>query len=631
VELPSVAALASATLGVYVAAVTGRIARAPGWEDQRWFPAVALTAALAALGTVSLGTGLPDAGLRWAFAGQVALLVLHVAAWIRHAGAALGQPRSRRDRVLAAALSAAGLGMLVPGLGFTGAMVHRVAPRFGFHYAEPVVTPYAAALYAAGLLALAWTFLRFAAAWRRGVARARAPGAGLAAILLLSLHDAAVVAGIGGGVYLLDFGHLLAVGAVGYSLAGRFGREARALAEMRENLSRLVEERTRELAQAHEELHRVEKLGAIGRLAAGVAHEVNNPAAAVAANLTYFAEQLRAGRVPEDADSLLEESRQSVDRIVGIVRQLLDAGRLAAARDVVLVPVSVAGAARAAARLAEARCGSGVAFAVEVPADLWVLAQERPLVQVLTNLAVNGAQAVPAERRDGLVVLSAREREGRVLVQVRDNGTGMSPETLRQVFEPFYTTKPVGRGTGLGLPVSRGIALGLGGQLRLESQPGEGTTAVVDLPAAAHGAQSPEPAPPPLPGGRVLAVDDEADVLAGLGRLLRAHFEVRLAGGVEEALAAARAERFDLVLCDVVMPEGGGLRFHERLRDEAPALAARTIFVTAGAVDEGTRRRLAEHLQPVLEKPIDLAALGRAVRALGAAAPPAPDQSSTGA
>jgi signal transduction histidine kinase/CheY-like chemotaxis protein len=627
VSLPSVAALVSAVLGLYVAAVTARISRAPGWEDQRWFPVVALTAAVSEIGTVAADLRLPPGWLLRLFEWQLFVIGLHFAAWVRYAGAVTGDPRSRRDRVVAAALAAAGLAALVPGAVFTGEMRHRVAP-LGLSYPDPAVTPYADLLFAALLVSMVWTLARFARGWRRGVPNAGSIAVAVGVILALSLNDALVAARLLRGIFLLDFGHLVAVGAVGYSLAGRFAREARLLAAMREDLSRLVDERTRELARAHEELSRVEKLGAIGRLAAGVAHEVNNPAAAVAANLTYFAEQLRAGRVPEDAASLLEESRQSVDRIVGIVRQLLDAGRLAAARDVALVPVSVAGAARAAARLAEARCGSGVAFSVEVPSDLWVLAQERPLVQVLTNLAVNGAQAVPAERRDGQVVISAEAREGRVLVQVRDNGVGMSPDTLRQVFEPFYTTKPVGRGTGLGLPVSRGIALGLGGQLRLESQPLQGTTAVVELAAASPDAQPEEPAAPPLPGGRVLAVDDEADVLASLGRLLRAHFEVRLAGGVEEALAAARAERFDLVICDVVMPDGGGLRFHERLRAEAPALAARTIFVTAGAVDESTRRRLAEHRQPVLEKPIDLAALGRAVQALVGDEPP---QSSTGA
>jgi signal transduction histidine kinase len=274
------------------------------------------------------------------------------------------------------------------------------------------------------------------------------------------------------------------VAAIGYSLTDRFAADARSLAELRTRLENLVDERTRELATALEALHRSEKLAALGQFAAGVAHEVNNPAAVVTANLSYLSEcKDEEGAWPDDTGECVRESLGSMERIARIVRQLLDAGRLSAS-PAATGAVALAPVARESLRTARARCGTRVRLVDEVDAQAAALGQEAVLLQVLVNLVVNAVQAIPPGRADGRVTVRSERAGGRVRLLVEDNGSGMKPEVLRRVFEPFFSTKPFGVGTGLGLAVSRGLVQSLGGDLRLESTPGGGTRATVELPEA---------------------------------------------------------------------------------------------------------------------------------------------------
>jgi C4-dicarboxylate-specific signal transduction histidine kinase len=153
-------------------------------------------------------------------------------------------------------------------------------------------------------------------------------------------------------------------------------------------------------------------------------------------------------------------------------------------------PVALAEAVRQALATARARCPAHVLLTEQVPADLWALAEDEMLHQVVVNLVVNGAQAVP-DGRPGKVEVRAEQQGERVVLTVEDDGAGMPPDVLRRVFEPFFTTRPFGTGTGLGLAFSRGLIAGLGGELRLDSAVGRGTRAVIALPraAAASGAE----------------------------------------------------------------------------------------------------------------------------------------------
>jgi CheY-like chemotaxis protein len=230
------------------------------------------------------------------------------------------------------------------------------------------------------------------------------------------------------------------------------------------------------------------------------------------------------------------------------------------------------------------------------------------------------------EGRSGHVTIRAERSGGRVRVLVEDDGVGMDDEVRRRVFEPFFSTKPIGVGTGLGLAVSRGLAASLGATLAIESTPGRGTRATVDLVEARRPDRRCEDEAPLAPAGRrrrVLLVDDEAAVLRALSRLLEPHYAVSTARSVDEAVALADLHRPDLLLCDVVMPDGGGEALYLALRTHAPELAGRVIFITGGASREGAREFLPGQPQPVIEKPLDLGSLARLAERL---APDAPAQ-----
>jgi signal transduction histidine kinase len=278
--------------------------------------------------------------------------------------------------------------------------------------------------------------------------------------------------------YLVEAGFVLPIVAVYWSIAARFVEEARTLERMRAKLASDVAERTRDLARAEQALSLAERLAALGRFANGVAHEVNNPASVVTANLRWLADALEAGDDRADMTEVVGESLESMRRINDLVRKLVDAGRIASA-----TPGGSADLADAVQRAVleyRARVPS-VEFTTAVPADVWVRVRPESLSQVLSHLVANAAEAVPAGQR-GHVSIQAERRPGTVRVQVSDDGRGMSAQTMRRAFEPFFTTKPEGQGAGLGLAISRGVVEGHGGSLWLESDEGRGTTATFELP-----------------------------------------------------------------------------------------------------------------------------------------------------
>lgn len=503
------------------------------------------------------------------------------------------------------------VGALTPLL-VTGAIHHHAFEPLGFVYRSPLTTLAGDVAYAGVLGLLLVPITRFFRAWRQGVASAGVQFLALALLLLLAVNDALVLGGAWSAPYLVDVAFLLPIAAVGYALTSRFVRDARALVALRGDLQRQVADRTAELGRAQEALHRAEKLAALGQFAAGVAHEVNNPAAVLSANLGYLLEN-EAADLTENGRSAIEESLQAVQRIAVIVRQLLDAGRLAANPEprgsVALRPL-----AEGALSVARARFPRRVRLVDEVAEGLHASAQEGVLAQVLVNLVVNAVQSIPEARTDGSVTLRGEAAGDRVRILVEDNGSGMEPEVLRHAFEPFFTTKPFGSGTGLGLAVSRGLVASLGGELRLESEPGKGTRAVIELVRAdppVAGARGRSETAPPASRPRMLIVDDEAGVLRSLQRVLEKHYRVQVAAGVEDGIARAQADEFDLLLCDVMMPAGGGERLYEALRARDPAKAGRVVFFTGGAVTEAARAFLLHQPQPVLLKPLDLEQLAR--------------------
>lgn len=621
----SAIAISSAALAIYVAILNHRFARAPGWSDQRWFSGVAFAIAAFSILNLPITMATSDALVLAASRAQLLAVPLHSAAWLMYSRGQAGTPVRRWEVGLSSVLAALGLLSLVPDAVYQMPLRRSAFEPLGITYVVPRSTLLGDVVLVLSVGTLALVTARFFVAWRRRSRHALLQFVALAAFFLLAANDALVACGVYAGPYLVDLAFLVPVGIVGYSLTSRFAEDARALAELRTGLQKLVDERTRQLTQAQVALHDAEKLAALGQFSTGVAHEVNNPAAVVSANLRYLDESMDQGGLPSDARDCIRESITAVDRITGIVRQLLDAGRLAANK-IPLEAVAVAACAREAATMARARTPEHVALGLMVDEELYALGQERILVQVLSNLVVNGAQAIPEGRRGRVSIRADRPTGGRVRIVVEDDGVGMSEEVLRRIFEPFFSTKPLGVGTGLGLAVSRGLTLSMGGSLRIESAAGKGTRAIIELDEAAAPQADGEPVEPQAPAGErrtLLLLDDDAAVLRALTRVLEPHYRVFPAGSVEEALALADLRRPDLLLCDVMMPDGGGEALYHALNEHFPSLAERMIFLTGGADQETLESFIAHQPQPVLQKPLDLAALAKVAERLAPSKKPA--------
>jgi PAS domain S-box-containing protein len=360
-------------------------------------------------------------------------------------------------------------------------------------------------------------------------------------------------------------------------------------------------------------LERTERLAALGTLAAGVAHEVNNPLAYVGANLHFLRDALQPAALPPDA---LGDLRRAVDEAIGgtvRVREIV-AGlkQFAAPAAGTPGPVDVRAELLAAVGMTRNEIAHRARLAVELPEALpAVTAGPAELGQVFVNLLVNAAHAIPDGAIDAEVRLAARAEGARVIVEVGDTGVGIPPELLSQVFDPFFTTKAVGAGTGLGLSVCHGIVNAAGGTIEVESVPGHGSTFRVILPAAATAAAPARvPDAPPAPSrGRLLIVDDEPLVGRALARLVASSHEVVVVTSGADALARLVAgERFDLVLCDLMMPGISGMELEARVAQAVPAMVGRLVYMTGGAFTPLARAFL-EAGRPFLEKPIDAAAL----------------------
>jgi signal transduction histidine kinase/ActR/RegA family two-component response regulator len=610
------------TIAACLAVLGYRFARLPGWRDQRWFWLIAASASLYTACNVIVTLDMPSWAVHLGSQGSWASLSLHVVAWTLHSAAHFHAVLTRVERVLVTGAALVGIAALIPGALLQDAIVSH--QFLGIVYHEPVPTPLGLAaavpLYAA-MISPAMRFLRHA----RRSPDARRYGAGLLLLAACGVNDGLAATGRYSLPYLLDFGYLLLVVLAWGVLTERFTMATRRLDLLSTQLEALVSERTRELAKAHEALAQAERLAAVGRLSAGVAHEINNPSAAVVSNLSYLKGCIARGELPADAPEALEDSLTSMGKISRIVRQLLDTGRVAAADTSMRSTFDVALAVANAVQTARAALERAVEVELDIP-PIYGVGDQLMVEQVLVNLIVNGAQAAP-QARAPRVAIRAELAHGAVKLSVTDNGAGMTEEVARRAFEPFFSTKPFGKGTGLGLSVSLGLAKAVGGDLRVVSSSPEGTT----LEFTVRSSLRLSSAPPPRSGStaratqRLLVIDDDPVVRDSLSRMLGRTFDVQTASGVGDAQRSVTGAHFDAILCDVMMNDGGGEAFFAWLQRERPSCAERVIFVTGGVTDEGSRRFLDAQEQPVLYKPVDLVTVARAVDEvrLGASAAPA--------
>ena len=386
-----------------------------------------------------------------------------------------------------------------------------------------------------------------------------------------------------------------------------------------------------ERVKLQEQLLISDRMASVGTLAAGVAHEINNPLAALMANLEFAAQEVSSleneltahagnGQQPALPATLvtahlteiaepLRDARESAERMRQIVRDLKVFSRSDEDKK---GPVDIRRVLESSLRMAWNEIRHRAQLRKEYGEVPPVDGNEARLGQVFLNLIVNAAQALPEGRADKneIRVVTRSVEPGRVIVEVHDTGCGIPPTVLPRIFDPFFTTKDVGVGTGLGLAICHRIITGLGGTITVQSEVGKGTTFCTTLPSATEElapVAEPLTVAPAGRRGRVLVVNDEPTLGLSIRRLLVREHDVTVITRAREAIERIRGgERFNVILCDLMMPEVSGIELHAQLVQYAPQQAERIVFMTGGAFTPRARSFLDHARNPRLEKPFDI-------------------------
>jgi signal transduction histidine kinase/CheY-like chemotaxis protein len=355
-----------------------------------------------------------------------------------------------------------------------------------------------------------------------------------------------------------------------------------------------------------------DRVVSLGFLANGLAHQVNNaltPMRLTLGRLTSF----ELSRRPMSAArlhriELLQDVREGVERIERIVRELRVFSH---SEDAPARPVDLADVLDSALALAEHEIRHRARLVRDYRRVPRVEARFAELRQVFLSVVLNAAQAIPEGEAhvNQIRVTTTTDERGRALVEIEDSGTGIAADALPRIFEPFFTTRPAGAALGLGLAVTRDVVAALDGEITVESVIGKGTTIRVALPACEAGATASTTTDPPrrrdLAGQhlRILIVDDDRPVAAAIALELNEHEVVVVESG-REALETLRRDRsFDVILCDLMMPEISGMDVYEAVRYIDPALLSRIVLMTGGAFTQRASEFLTSVDATVLEKP----------------------------
>jgi len=386
-----------------------------------------------------------------------------------------------------------------------------------------------------------------------------------------------------------------------------------------------------------------DRLASLGTLAAGVAHEINNPLLYVSMNLEYvtsevqrIAGQLASGVPHKPAEMVpqlealerpLHEARDGAQRVKDIVRDLRSFSTGGGGERV--WAVDICAIMESALRMARNEIKYRAEVVRQYGETPLVDANESRMAQVFLNLLINAAQAIPEGNvpNNEIRISTTTDRTGRAVIQVQDSGVGIPQDVMPRIFDPFFTTKAAGKGTGLGLAIVHRIVTALKGEIYIESQVGSGTTVRLILPPA-QGSPAIEGEKPLSPHDvgvcderrlRVLLIDDETALGTSLRRCISRYWNASFVNDGRQALELLRHDGgYDVIVCDLMMPEVTGMDIYEELVQSKPDLSKKMLFMTGGAFTERARLFLDSVPNRHLDKPFDLAQLEAAVRSVAA-------------
>lgn len=427
-------------------------------------------------------------------------------------------------------------------------------------------------------------------------------------------HDVFVCLGTLQVTWLAALGTLVFLAVLSQREARNWASEANLLTELKSDLEASVQERSAELAASRDELAKSERMASLGRLAASVGHEINNPLTYVICNLELLRIQLG-----ENHPSV-EDALEGAQRIARIVKELRILSKPSDQLNQVLVDLR--GIVATARKTVQHQLTSDVQLQVNADSPYFVYGDPDRLTQLLVNLLSNAIAAVQGHGKHGVIQVGVQNRGHDVVVTVADNGCGIPEEVQSRLFEPFYSLKP--EGLGLGLAISRMIVEDAHGKMSFTSEVNEGTTFEIHLPRSVDSPD--EPASPvaieeiekPRVDGKILIVDDEPAVLASFRRMLH-DYDVVVASNGAEALRVIDEEDLEFVFCDIVMPDISGIEVLKRLMRQDMTGIRRFVLMSGGDRSLTYDSEVFEGI-PFLQKPFTLAdiyrVLGQSQRAV---------------
>jgi PAS domain S-box-containing protein len=357
--------------------------------------------------------------------------------------------------------------------------------------------------------------------------------------------------------------------------------------------------------QLQQELQLASRLATVGEMAAGIAHEINNPLTGVIG----FAQLLMKKDIPDDVRGDVHIIYEGAQRVASITRRLLTFARRQE-QELAHININDVIETTLAMRAYEME-SSNIKVTTKLDPELpWTIADASQLQQVFLNIILNAETEMITAHSGGNLLIKTERIDNAIRVSIKDDGPGIARKNLGKIFDPFFTTRDVGKGAGLGLSVCHGIITGHGGKIYAESKLGKGATFIVELPIVTKAKQlklaEPAAEPKRISGARILVVDDDTIVQQFLAEILsEEEHEVEIIENGDDALERLKSEDYDVILLDVKLPGISGIEIYKHLQKRTKSVAGRVIFITGDVMGKDTMAFLSRTRAPYITKPFD--------------------------